>query len=445
MSAPVRQALDLAARLGASGADACLVEEHRLTLEVVAGEVDKLTRAHDRVLSVRLYRGERVATVSSSKLSPGGIRELVGRARELADAAAPDPCNGLPEEAAPPESEGALDLYCERTARLEADEALEWARAADGAARAADPLIRPIGWGRLSIRARSVHLARSDGFTGSYRTTSALGACMALAESPSEKQRGAVFRTALGIDGLPAPEEIGGEAARRAVQRLGAQKIPTVRAPVLYKPETAVTLVQHLAEALSGSAIDQGRSCLASRLGDSIAVSDLELVDDGRLPDGLASRPFDGEGVATRRTPLIEKGTLRSYLLDTYTARRLGLRTTGNATRPLRGAPVPGPSNLFLEPGDEDADSIVARTERGLLVTDLLGFGFDPVTGDYSRGVAGLWIEGGTIRHPVQEVTVAGNLLDMLRGIDGLGSDLRFFGSIGAPTIRFAELTIAGS
>jgi PmbA protein len=440
---PVRRALDEAARRDATAADARLVDQERLSIEVVAGDVDKLTRAHDRVLSVRVFRGDRVAAVSSSDISAEGIRELVERARDLADVAAPDPCVGLPEETA--EADTVLDTYCERTAHLDPEEAVSWARSADGAARGADSRIRPIGWGRLAVSTQTVCLGRSDGFEGSYRSTSAVGSCMALAEDAGEKQRGAVYRTAHGLDALPSPESVGRDAAERGVGRLGARKIATVRAPVLYEPRTAVTLVQHLAEAASGAAIDQGRSCLIDRIGDPVGAPRLELVDDGRLPQGLGSRPFDGEGVATRRTPVVEKGSLRSYLLDSYTARRLGLGTTGNAGRGLRGAPAPAPSNLFIEPGEEDAASILARTDRGLLVTDLLGFGFNPVTGDYSRGVSGLWIEDGRVQYPVQEITVAGNLLDMLEGIDAIGNDLSFFGSLGAPTLRFAELTIAGS
>ncbi len=443
MSDPVRRVLDEAARVEASAADVCLVDQERLTVEVVAGEVDKLTRAHDRVLSVRVFRRDRVAAVSSSDLSVAGIRELVERARDLADVAAPDPCAGLPEESA--ESGAVLDSYCERTSELDPDLAMEWATAADGAARASDPRIRPIGFGRMSLSTRTVRLGRSDGFEGSYRSTAATGVCMALAEHGDEKQQGAVFETSSSVEDLPTAESVGRDAAARGVGRLGARKLETVRAPVLFEPRTAVTIVQHIAEALSGTGIDQGRSCFIDRLGDAVAVPGLRLIDDGRLPGGLATRPFDGEGVATRRTELIEKGTLRSYLLDSYTGRRLGLRTTGNAARALRGAPVPSPSNLFLEPGSEDPDSILAQTARGVLVTDLLGFGFDPVTGDYSRGVSGDWIEDGEIRYPVQEITVAGNLLDMLLSIDAIGSDLRFYGTLGAPTLRFSDLTIAGN
>jgi PmbA protein len=375
-------------------------------------------------------------------LTEEGVRSLVERARDLADAAEPDPCAGLPESVIDDNPD--LDLHCPRTAGLTADEAVERAREADRAACAHDSQVRPIGSAGVRIRARDVRIARSDGFDRSYRSTSASAHCIAIAVREDEKQRDMVVRAARSIDALPTPEELGRECAARSVQRLGARKIRTARIPVLYEPRTAVTLAGHLAEALVGTAIDQGRSFLAEQLGETVAAPTIGLVDDGRLPGGLGSRPFDGEGVATRRTPLVEKGVLRGYLLESYTARRLGMQTTGNGARPLRGALEPGPSSLFIEGGDEDPEAIIGRTERGLLVTDLLGFGFNPVTGDYSRGVAGLWIEDGEVRNAVQEVTVAGNLVDMLRDVDAIGSDLTFFGGTGAPTLRFRELTVAG-
>jgi PmbA protein len=437
----IRATLDAVCRAGAT-CDVCLVEQDRLEVEVRAGEIEKLSRSRDCVLSLRLFRGTRSATVSSSDLSASGIRTLVERTDALAEAAEPDPCAGPPRDVGG--ADGLTDLFCSRTAALTAEEALARARAADRAAVAEDSRIRPIGSATLRVRAREVRLARSDGFEGSYRATSAATLCVAVAIEGEEKQRDAVYRTALSVDDLPDPAEIGRESARRAVQRLGARKIPTTRAAVLYEPRTAVSLAGHLAEALVGTAIDQGRSFLAGRLGRSVGSPRVDLIDDGRLAGGLRSRPFDGEGVATRRNVLIRKGVLEGYLLDSYTARRLGLEPNGSAQRPLRGPLEPGPSNLFIEAGEAGPAAILAETARGLLVTELLGFGFNAVTGDYSRGVAGLWIEDGEARHAVQEVTVAGNLGAMLQDVDAIGSDLTFFGGVGSPTLRFRELTVAG-
>jgi PmbA protein len=440
---PVRETLDAATRAGASACDAYLIDRDGLQVEVRAGEIDKLARAHDRVLSLRLFRGSRVAAVSTSDLSREGIRSFVDRARELADAAEADPCTGLPEETA--KDDPSLEVFCPETAALTPDEAIERARATDRAACGYDPRIRPIGFAGLGAETCEVRLGRSDGFDRSYRFTSSTLFCVSIAEDGTEKQRDIAHQYAPSITKLPAPEEVGREAAARAVRRLGASKIPTGQVPVIYEPRTAITLVRHLGAALVGTSIDQARSFLAQKLDETVAGPGIGLTDDGRRPGVEGSRPFDGEGVPTRQTSIIKNGVLRSYLLDTYTARRLGLRTTGNAARRLRGAPEPSHSNLFLEPGSEDPAAILARTERGLLVTDLLGFGFNPVTGDYSRGIGGLWIEEGEVQRAVQEVTVAGNLLEMLREVDALGNDLTFFGSVGAPTLRFRDLTVAGA
>lgn len=441
MSDPLREVLDRVSRSG-STADVALVEQEKLEVEVRAGEPEKLARAHDRVLSLRIFRGSRSATVSSSDLTGDGIAGLVERARDLAEAAEEDPCTGPPDDVAT--DDPALDLDCPRTASLEPEEALERARTADRAACAADPRVQPIGLAGVRTSVRHVRLVRWDGFDRSFRSTAATAHCVAIAEDGREKQRDASYRDACSVDSLPDPETLGRDAADRAVRRLGAEKIPTERLPVIFEPRTAISLTGHLGESLVGTAIDQGRSCLADRRDRSVAAPKIGLVDDGRLPGHPGSRPFDGEGVATRRTALIERGVLRGFLLDTYTARRLDSRSTGNAARPLRGSLLPSAWNLYIEPGTDPPERIVSDTTRALLVTDLLGFGFNPVTGDYSRGVAGLWIEDGVARRPVQEVTVAGNLLTMLEQVDAIGDDLTFFGGLGAPTLRFRELVVAG-
>lgn len=442
MNAALREALDAAARSGASACDALLVQDDALEAEVRAGELDRVVRSRTRVLSVRLFRGRRVACASTSDLASGSASALIERASALAEAAAEDEFAGPAVEAAG--DDPALDLFCAETAALEPDDAIELARRADGAARSRDSRIQPSGQARCAVRSGELEFARSDGFEGGYRTTSASIGCMPLAEHGGEKQRDYAFRAARSHEELPPPEEIGREAAERVLQRLGARKLPSARAAVIYEPRTAVTLLRHLGDAVLGDAVAEKRSFLLGRIGERVASPALRVVDDGRLIRGLASRPFDGEGVATRRNPLVEDGRLRGYLLDSYTARRLGLATTGSARRPARGLPTPGTSNLILEPGADAPEAIVSGTERGLIVTELIGFGVNGVTGDYSRGAAGLWVEDGRIEHAVQEVTVAGNLVEMLCAVDAIGNDLTFFGALGAPTVRVAEATIAG-
>ena len=234
---------------------------------------------------------------------------------------------------------------------------------------------------------------------------------------------------------------MGVKSAKRALRKLGARRIPTCEAPVIFDPLVAPSLLRQLAGCLSGYAVYRGASFLASRMGERIAAPGVTIVDDGRRVGGLASRPFDGEGLATRRNVLVDQGRLRTWLLDTYAARKLGLASTGNAVRG-GGAST---TNLWLEPGTLSPETIVTSTPRGLYVTELIGQGFNPVTGDYSRGASGLWIENSEIAYPVEEITIAGNFGDMLKQIDAIGNDLLWLGSAAAPTLRIARMTIAGS
>ena len=244
---------------------------------------------------------------------------------------------------------------------------------------------------------------------------------------------------------LEDPVAIGKRAADRTLRRLGAKRVKTQEAPVIFESTVAVSLLGHLAGAVTGQSLYRGTSFLLGRLGDTIASPLMTVVDDGRLMRGHGSRPFDAEGLPTRRTVVVDQGVLTSYLLDTYSARRLELTSTGNAARSIGDSPSASPTNFFLQAGTHTPEAIIASVERGLLVTELIGFGVNPVTGDYSRGAAGLWIEHGEIVHPVEEITIAGNLLDMFRDIEMVGNDLEFRGSMAAPTLKIRNLTIAGA
>jgi PmbA protein len=229
------------------------------------------------------------------------------------------------------------------------------------------------------------------------------------------------------------------------VRRLGGRRVATCEVPVIFDPVTAPSLLGHLVACVNGYAVYRGTSFLADRLGDRIASERVTVVDDGRVAGALGSRPFDAEGQATRRTTLVERGLLASWLLDAYSGRKLGSPTTGNAARAPGGLPTAAPTNLWLEPGDATLEEIVADTRRGLLVTELIGMGFQPVSGNYSRGAAGLWIEGGEIVHPVEEITIAGHLGEMLASIDAVGSDLIWLGRTASPSLRVAKMTVAGN
>jgi len=247
------------------------------------------------------------------------------------------------------------------------------------------------------------------------------------------------------LAGLEPPAEVGREAARRTLRRLGGRRPPTGECPVVFDPETAASLLRHLAGAIAGSALYRRMSFLLDRLGEQVASDTVTVVDDPLRPAGPASRPFDGEGVRQTRRTIVERGVLRSYLLDSYSARRLGMKTTGHAARSVGDAPGVAPTNFVLEPGPHRPEAIIGSVRSGLYVTELIGFGVNPVTGDYSRGAAGLWIENGELAHPVEELTIAGNLRDMLRDIEMVGSDLRPRNAIAAPTLKIARMTVAGA
>jgi PmbA protein len=285
---------------------------------------------------------------------------------------------------------------------------------------------------------------------GSYRTSYAGVSAAPLAiDANGKMQRDGWWSSARRLKLLESPEAVGAEAARRTLRRLGARRVPTQRVPIIFAPETARTLIGSVFEAASGDAIWRGASFLAGKLGETIGATNLTIVDDNTmlLPTGVGgfgSSPFDDEGLPSQRTVVVERGMLRNYLLNTYTARKLGMKSTHNAARGLAGAPGIGCGNLYLEPGEPTPEQIIGEVRAGLYVTSLMGFGTNLVTGDYSRGATGLWIENGRLTHAVEEVTIAGNLAEMLRNVTAIGNDLVFRGSVASPTIRIDGMTIAG-
>ncbi|MDL1889170.1 TldD/PmbA family protein, partial [Nitrospirales bacterium NOB] len=232
---------------------------------------------------------------------------------------------------------------------------------------------------------------------------------------------------------------------RRTVRKLGARRVPTCSVPVIFESEVAGGLLSHLCGALSGYALYKGASFLIGQLGRQIAPDFVTIYDDGRMPGGLGTRPFDGEGLPTRKQAVVERGRLKSYLLDTYSGKKLGLPSTGNASRSIGESPSVGPTNFYMVPGMTKPENIIASVKRGLYVTDLIGFGVNMVTGDYSRGASGFWIENGELAYPVEEITIAGNLKQMYANIEMIGTDLVFRGRVACPTVKLAEMTIAGS
>jgi PmbA protein len=443
----VSRAIDRAAKAGATQVDALVVEGDDREARVRGDEIEFVRQARERGMGLRVLvagsQGMQTAIVSTSDLAPDAIDRMADEAVALARATAPDPAAGLPEggfaDALP---DLALFDPADRNVPIEAR--IEDARRAEQAARGADPRIDNSEGSSASSGFAQVVYANSLGFLGHYESASHGLFSEPLASDGEAMQRDYWMTAGRRLADLDDPASVGREAAARALRRLGARRVPTCEVPVIFDDVTAPGLIGQLASCLSGYAIYRESSFLADRLGESVASERVTLIDDGRRIGGLGSKPFDGEGQPTRRNTLVRAGRLESWLLDHYSARKLGLESTGSASRGTGSAPRVGTTNLWLEPGEGSLEELIAETGRGLLVTELIGMGFNPTTGDYSRGAAGLWIEGGEIAYPVEEITIAGNLADMLQDIDRIGGELVWRGRTASPPIRIARMTVAG-
>jgi PmbA protein len=443
----VARALELLRRAGADAGDALLVMSQSTQTRVRGEEIDFVTQARERTLGIRALvagaRGLRTALTSTSDLEPASVASLVDATVALARATAEDPMAGLPDGGFAQDAPE-LDLADPRDRGVPVEERIASARGAEAAARAVDPRIVNSEGSQAASELRSVVYGNTQGFLGSYEAAFHSLSCEPIARQNGSLQRDAWWTAARRLADLEEPERVGRRAGERALRRLGARRVRTQEVPVLFDPVTAPSLLSHLVACANGYSIYRETSFLASRMGERIASELVTVIDDGRLPGGLGSRPFDGEGLPTRRTAIVQRGRLESWLLDAYSARKLGAAPTGSAARGPSSAPSVAPTNLWLEPGSGTLEELVARTPRGLLVTELIGMGFNPVTGDYSRGAAGLWIEGGEIAHAVEEITIAGNLGEMLASIDAVADDLLWLGRVASPSLRVARMTVAG-
>jgi PmbA protein len=425
----------LAVKAGASDAEAVAQEGDEFSVNVRMGQVETLKESGSRGLGLRIFLGRRSASASTSDLTPEGIRQLVEGALALAKVTEEDPFSGLPEAGELGSVPGDLRLYDEDVYSLPGAERIEWARRAEAAALGADPRITNSDGGSFQAATGRKVLANSRGFVGGYRSSYAGVSAAPLAmDVNGSMQRDGWWSSARRLADLESPEAIGQEAARRTLRRLGARRVATQRVPIVFAPEVAQSLVGSVFEAASGDAIWRGASFLAGRRGEQIAAPTLTIIDDNTmmLPSGMGgfgTSPFDGEGLPSLRTVVVENGVLRNYLLNTYTARKLSMKSTHNASRGLAGTPGIGCGNLYLEPGTLSPEQIIAEIPAGLYVTGLMGFGVNVVTGDYA----------------VEEVTIAGNLAEMLRNVIAIGNDLVFRGAVASPTLRIDGMTIAGA
>ena len=439
------QLLELARRAGAEQADAVAVAATDSSTEVRLQQIEKISEASSRAVGLRVIAAGRQAVVSTSDVSDAALAETAQTALELARVSEPDPHAGLPDPAAQARRPSELGLFDEQIPALDGAERARRALACEQAALDAGPQIGNSGGAAFSTRVSSFALADTNGFSGQYRGASASLYVEVMAQEADGRLRNAGwYSAARQLHRLEDEQSVGREAAARALRQLGAAKGETREAPVVWEPRMAAGLAGIVAQAASGEALYRGSTFLAGREGEAVASPLLSISDDAALPGQLGSRPFDGEGVPTRRNPLLEAGIFRGFLFDSYNARRGGAATTGSAVRDVGGLPSIGSGNLCIAAGETPAEQIIADLEDGLYLTTLMGFGINLTTGDFSRGAAGIRIRNGELAEPVSEINVSGNLREMLRAIDAVGSDVQWFGATAAPTLRIERMTISG-
>jgi PmbA protein len=432
--------LDRARAAGADAADAILVGGTSLGVQRRLGRIEHLERSESRDLGLRVFVGRSSAIVSSTAVDPAGFTALAERAVAMARVVPEDPYSWLAEEAHA-EDAGPLDL-CD-AAEPSAEELVARASVAEDAARAVPGVTNSEGADASFGRAEIV-LVSSAGFAATYARTSHSVSASVVAGSGTGMQRDYDYSSTVHLADLEDAAAIGHAAGEKAVSRLNPTRPKTAKLPVVYDPRVSSSLLGHLSGAINGAAVARGTTFLKDKLGTRILPEGVDVVDDPRRRRGLRSRPFDGEGVPTAQRMLVEDGVLMTWLLDTRSARQLGLRTTGSASRGTGGPPSPSATNLYMRPGAMTPAELMADIREGLYVTELIGMGVNGITGDYSRGAAGFMIRNGAIAEPVAELTVAGNLLEMFAHLIP-ANDLRFRRGTDAPTIRVEGLTIAGA
>lgn len=427
---------------GADAADALLVDQASLSVAWRLGKPEKVERSESGDVGLRVFIGKRQAMVSSSDRGAEALEALVERAVAMARIVPEDPFCGLAEPGQLARDMPALDVF--DAAEPTPEVLVDWASRAEDSARAVAGVTNSEG-AEAGWSSSRVVLAASNGFTHSYRMSrSQISVSVLAGDAAQGMERDYDYAQAVYFSDLRQPEDVGHSAGHRTVRRLGARKARTARVPVVLDPRVSAGLIGHLAGAINGASIARGTSFLKDRLGQQVLPRGLSVIDDPHRPRGLRSKPCDGEGVANRRRLIVEDGVLTTWILDLRSARQLSLQTTGHASRGTGAPPSPSATNLWLEPGLVTVAEMISDIPQGFYVTELFGMGVNGVTGDYSRGAAGFWIDGGEIAYPVNEVTVAGNLKDMLLNLTP-ANDLVFRYGVDAPTLRIDGMTIAGS
>ncbi len=432
---------------GADVAEAIARSGSELSTKVRLGEPELVEEAAHRSLGMRVIKDKRVALTSTSDLTPRGIDRFVADALELVEISQEDPFAGPADPALVARGGGPeLDLYDPAGGEVSAAEALALAKRGEQAARDFDPRITNSDGATFSRTAGAFALVLSGGFRGGYA-----GSYASLVVSPvtedegGKKRRGFHYTAKRYLRDLDTPEDVGREAARRTLRKLGARKVPTCEAPVIFDPDAARSILGLMASCVMGGSIWRKSSYLVGREGTRVASDLVTIVDDPLIARAPGSRPFDGEGLLSRRNVVVERGVLQTYLCDSYSGRKLQRASTGSASRGGGGGVGPSTSNFLLQPTKTPAADILASTPRGLYVTEMMGFGFNAVTGDFSRGASGFWIEDGELTFPVSEVTISLNVDQLWQRIDAVGDDLDQRSATASPTLRVSAMTIAGS
>ena len=428
---------------GATDGDVVFAEGDTATVRVRQSAIETLSKAREKRLGLRVFIGTRSAVSSTSDLSSGALDRFIEDTCALATAVIEDPDSGLPDGDV--FAQDLPDLGICDDSECTMDDHIDQVERAEAVIFPFDDRITNSEGAEFnSGNGRSLY-ANSRGFFGEYNSSSYALSVAPIASENGKMQRDAWYTVNRIFSHLEAPEAVGTEAARRTIRRLGARKVKTQSAPIVFDPESAGSVLGVLSGAVSGSSLYRDASYLKDKLGEKIAPDWMTIYDDGRLRGGLGSRPYDGEGLPTRRNTVVDKGVLTSYLLDTYSARKLKLTSTGNASRGIGSGPSVGATNFHTVAGPHTPEAIIRSVKQGLYVTDMMGFGVNMVTGDFSRGAVGIWIENGELTYPVDEVTIAGNLRDMFLHIEMLGNDLAFRGPVSCPTMKISEMMIAGA
>ena len=432
---------------GATVAECMLRNGAELSAKVRLGETELVEEAGHHSAGLRLMKGKRVASTSTSDLSEAGIAQFVRDALELAELSQEDPFAGPADPAllCDPKAAPDLQLFDPKGGSIAAAEAIAIARKGEQAARDFDARITNSEGATFGRSAGGVALVLSSGFRAAYEGSySSLSVVPVAEDTGGKKRRGYHWTAKRFLEDLEAADSVGREAARRTLRKLGARTVATCEAPVVFDPDAARSILGLLAGCALGSSIWRKSSYLVGREGTVVASPLVTVVDDPLIPRAPGSRPYDGEGLASRRNVVVEKGVLRTYLCDSYSARKLSRESTGNASRGGGAGVGASTTNFVLQPGTDSNAAIVKGTKRGLYVTEMMGFGFNAITGDFSRGAAGFWIENGELAYPVSEVTISLNVDDLFKSIDAIGDDLDLRTATASPTLRVAKMTIAG-